>query len=226
GDDRARRVSGRGGGSRRREDRRGVSGDEEAGARYVGGRAAADRSSRAATGADSQSRGRRITPEVAAALGPGPSPALRASPAVAWTSTLSDPVTTSRRVRAYERPRRRAKSATLLASASGSGTAPSGVIRSTTSGSNSERPCDASSGLMPACRAIVSRPSFPKTCDIASGEIGLLAPRLTQESGCWRKLVRWSCSRRPPRPRPAPPAPPSPCPSRSPRPPLPGATLA
>src|SRR5262249_52219057 len=63
GDDRARRLSGRGGGSRRREDRLGASGDEEAGARYVGGRAAADRSSRVAAGADSEPRGRRITPE-------------------------------------------------------------------------------------------------------------------------------------------------------------------
>src|SRR5262249_34952688 len=36
-DDRARRVSGRGGGSRRREDRLGASGGEGAGPRYVGG---------------------------------------------------------------------------------------------------------------------------------------------------------------------------------------------
>src|SRR5215831_7782777 len=53
-----------GGGSRRRKDRLGAPGDEGAGARYVGGRAAADRSSRAAAGADSKPRGRRLTPEV------------------------------------------------------------------------------------------------------------------------------------------------------------------
>src|SRR5262245_17251192 len=49
--DRARRVSGRGGGSRRREDRLGASGGEEAGARYVGGETTADWASRAAAGA-------------------------------------------------------------------------------------------------------------------------------------------------------------------------------
>ncbi len=52
----------RGRGSRCRENRLGVPGDEEAGARYVGGRAAADRASRAAPGADSEPRGRRLTP--------------------------------------------------------------------------------------------------------------------------------------------------------------------
>src|SRR5262245_45833399 len=72
----------------------------------------------------------------------------------------------------YRIPSRLARSSTLFVSAVSSGTLPSGVIRSTTSGSSCERPRDASAWLMPARREISSIPSFPKICVIASGGIG------------------------------------------------------
>src|SRR5262249_61265544 len=72
----------------------------------------------------------------------------------------------------YRMPRRLARSSTLFVSWVSSGTLPSGVIRSTTSGSSCERPRDASAWLMPARREISSIPSFPKICVIASGGIG------------------------------------------------------
>src|SRR5262249_29034015 len=125
----------------------------------------------------------------------------------------------------HRMPRRFARSSTLFVSWVSSGTLPSGVIRSTTSGRSCERPRDVSSWLRPARREISSIPSFPKICVIASGGICWFAPRPTHELACSPKPARWSCSSKLPRPPPPPVLPPAPppsiCPSTPPSPPPP-----